>query len=526
MLLIATSPDNLSLSKHRMIYLLQSFDGAVPYTGNTLPDGYEVTMRLHFEKVLNSGVFEVVATVVQKANASGRVEFDVHEIIDSEIQNNFPAPPIPAFDQSDPYVLETYYRYYISYKEDYTGFNGTYTESISKNVLYGGVYEDIDFFAEQSIDNSLVGDYPSGKRVGFDQPEFVSWYNYEQSSKQVLIEAVSINNDGTQTTSIAHGSNTVNVAPGQIIVLPVGPNIIGLSASTLSYTVQAIEKGTDARLSELREYRIDRNYQAYERYLMYLNVFGAPETLRCTGAMTEELAIQRQIAEVLNDTNGIFKYVKQQSSASYEDFYTFRTGYLQIAEIRALRDLLIHNQLWEVTADGFTSLVIQTDSFSYNEKDFLFALEFKTTPASGQSFSGGVSSISWDSTRLGAGNTGVFVRTTGFVQRYPNQQSNELIWTENGGRFPADTLGFVFVTKDGLELDEGNDYVVFKDSGPGESTIELTTLDPNADYKIRVQVIEVVYTTDLQTDESTLITDDDGTIITDDDGNAISGFPN
>jgi hypothetical protein len=493
-LTIATAPANVSLSKSGIIYQLQSVDVmSVPYSSNTIPDGYVVTIKVYFEDTYNSGSFAVVATTQVRPDANGQVEVDLSQILDNEIQASFPGPPIPAFDESDPYVLPNYKNYYITYQEDYVNFAGSPTTAPTKSVLYGGLYQEADFFADASSTNSLVGDYniPSGKRVSYDQPEFISWYNYTGSVARVYVEVESVDEDGTLAITAHYSANTIDVQPGQIITFPIGPETLGLSATRVAYTAQVVEQVSDTRFSEARKYRIDVDYQRYIRYLMYLNIFGAPETLRCTGAFTEGIDVERRIAAVLQNNTTILRYAKQQYSADFEQLFTYRTGYLAMEEINALKDLLIHNQVYEVSADGFTAILINTNSFQYTESDFLFSLQFSATPAASQTFASGLAAVNWDLTGAGGGGTGSTVSVSGFDQLYPDHQTNQLIWTRNGGEVPADSRAFFRVIEDGVELTPGPDYSITPDHAPGQALVTLNNFITGANYRIVAQYITV-----------------------------------
>jgi hypothetical protein len=485
---ITSAPSDVSLSKSSIVYKLQAVDDmAVPYSSNTLPEGYEVTIQIYFEKTYGSTSFEVVATSKMRPDANGQVEIDLRQILDNEIQSNFPGPPIPAFDEDEPYILETLKNYYISYKEDYVDFSGSYTQATTKACLYGGLYEEADFFADASASNALVGDYPSGKTVGYDQPEFVSWYNYTGLTKRVHVEVVATDEDGTSTLSIHYGSNTVDVAANQVITFPVGPSTLQLSTTRVAYTAQIVEQLTDSRFSELRKYNIDIDYRRNPRYLMYLNIFGAPETLRCTGATDEGIDVDRKIAAVLQNNTSILRYAKQQYAADFEQIFVFRTGFLEIEEVDALKDLLIHNQLFEVSAEGFTALILDTNSIRYNKEDFLFALEFSAKPAASQTFGSGLAAINWDSVNPAGG--GASIKVEGYDQNYPNHQTDTLIWTRNGGAIPAFSRAFFHVLEDGVGLTEGYDFSITESTGPGQSTVTLFNNIPGANYRIIAQYI-------------------------------------
>jgi hypothetical protein len=488
---IASAPADVSLSKSSIVYTLQAIDGmGVPYSSNTIPDGYVVTIKLYFEKTYDSGTFEIVATSKIRPDANGQVEIDLAQILDNETQATFPGPPIPAFDQDEPYVLPTYKNYYITYQEDYVDFAGSPTTAPIKAVLYGGLYQEADFFDAASSTNSLVGDYdiPGGKTVGPDQPEFVSWYNYTGDIKRVYIEVESVDEDGTVAISAHYSANTIDVQPDQVITFPIGPNTLGLSATRMAYTVQVVEQTSDIRFSEARKYKIDVDYRRYSRYLMYLNIFGAPETLRCTGAFTEGIDMERRIAAVLQNNTTILRYAKQQYSADFEQLFTYRTGYLEMEEINALKDLLIHNQVYEVSADGFTAILINTNSFSYTESDFLFSLQFAATPAASQTFASGLAAVNWELASPGGGGGGS-VTVMGYDQLYPNHQTNTLVWTRNGGAVPSYPRVFFRVLEDGVELSPGNDYSITENPGAGNAVVTLNSYIPGANYRIVAQYI-------------------------------------
>jgi len=358
----------------------------------SFPENHKVWIEIFFE---TANGLERVSRNEAYADANSIISFDIAEVIDAELENEQPELPIPDFNSSDIQLHDIVRQYYIRYREDYDGIESPeWTSSSTKYALFGGVAQDmfaeLNFFDMLSEDHSLLTWYPTGKSVSLDQPEWVAWYNYFEGGKGVLVEVTWYDVDGNPTTDIKYTGNTVNCPANHVMLVPVGYTQLGIDESTaIRYSVRLMDRGEyeenpqTVYISEVREFYLDRGYHKEKNYLMYLNSFNCPETLRCVGDFSKSLDVKRKKSSKIlaADFTAATPEVSQHNQ-SFNNGLTFRSGYLSKAEVDALQELLIYGQVWQVSEDNTFKLELMTSKFDLIETmKFLNSISFEARPA-------------------------------------------------------------------------------------------------------------------------------------------------
>ena len=353
------------------------------------PDNYRVIAELFFEN--NDGLFESKLTISEKPDGSGVIAFDLADDLHKLLKDSFTSPPIPAFDNNIPLQSNILKKFYIRYREDYDGFTATWSESAIKKVMAGGLskqnFANRDFFGSLHEGNSLLTWYPTGKTVSKEQPEYIAWYNYTDAQQVIYLEVKMLEEDGTETVIRKFEANLVTVQPEEVYLLPCGYDQLELEDQGLDikkYTVRvALSEDpipvTATYYSQSRSFYVDTTYYHDSRYIVYLNGFSVPETLRCLGIKDTFLEVQRQEAEQILPIN------YQELAAEYTQYdvsffnpYIYRSGYLSQGEVDALQELLIYNYSYEVRTDGFLPLRITDTRYSiFTSRQFLHSIQFR-----------------------------------------------------------------------------------------------------------------------------------------------------
>jgi len=367
------------------------------------PNGLELLMDVYFEETYESGDYKLVAELSEKPGSDGNIAFNISEILASEIIRTLADPPIPSFSTNTVSKADNIRQYYVRWRQNYDDIVASPinpTDNVWQNlgaqkIICGGIsqnlYADYDFFNNLSSSNSLLTWYPDGKTVSLDQPEYIPWINYTGSDKVVALLVTTTDVDGATATTHKYTDYLVTVGAWETALLPCGFNQLGLddAIDIKKYSVQVVFKdievpeNDDIIYSQTRTFYVDYDYHIEERYLMYLNGFCVPQTLRCLGNFTNELEVDRQEStKILPPDYSSTTAEEFQHSEAFDNYFTYRSGYLTKWEIDALQELAIYNMLFEVYEEGYIKLLIKNKQFPITEtRQQLHSMEIVTVPA-------------------------------------------------------------------------------------------------------------------------------------------------
>jgi len=185
---------------------------------------------------------------------------------------------------------------------------------------------------------------PKVSLIGENQKEYLSYISIltdDSATSSLTLKANIAYTDGTTHLF----TTTVNVIYGHTMFqIPVGINQLGLngpnpSKKILKYTVQVFQSAVIQ--SEIRTYVVD--YQKYiaERYLMFVNSFGAWDTVRFVGKGEFQSEYLRTLADSYSgdysQLSGTKKSISQKETAGAK----INTGFISRAEVHWLRDLFL-----------------------------------------------------------------------------------------------------------------------------------------------------------------------------------------
>lgn len=361
-------------------------------TLDTTPPNYTVLFEVYFEKSYKLGDYALVAQLKNTPDSDGYLYFDISSVLEAECKAALDEPVVPVWNTTDSIPGNNLRRFYIRYTESYgapiVAQDWEYDEV--RTCMNGGISQSIfalgDWFDGLNVDNALLTWMPDGRTVGMNQPEFIAFYNWDSVARSVFVR-VRWYDISDNAISTPEGKLTaLELAPGEVAYLPVGPKIMGMDAhdEAYKYQVQVVYNGVDAYepLSQWRTYFLDRDYYHSNRYIQYLNGFGTPECWRCTGVFAKRIDIQRTIAE-LPLLAGATEYSSDrfQFAATFKNQYTYRTGYMRRIDAESLQELLVSGEVYDVSAAGYTPLVLDTNSFEItNTEENLHSYQFTATP--------------------------------------------------------------------------------------------------------------------------------------------------
>lgn len=364
-----------------------------PAVEDNTPSNYRVLVDVFFEENKNAGDFKLITQLSAIPGPDGYTAFDISETIDAAIKLAMGNLPIPAFEDNTPILADTIRRYYIRYREDYDDIDPVeWVYFDIQRAICGGVsnpiFANYDFFGAMTEGNSLLTWYPDQKNISAEQPEWIAWYNYSNSIQNVIIELRRFTSTGALTVLFKFEGNNVDVAPGEVLLIPVGYSQLAINnTSVQKYQVRVVDaegdyENTPVYMSQPRTFYVDHSYYRNKRYIMYLNGFCCPETLRCVGHQETDLEVDRlESQRILEPFFTSSSPQEIQFDQDWVNTFTFRSGYLSRIEVDALQELLVYNKAWEVFEDGYIPLHLTDKRFRiYNSREYLYSVEFKARP--------------------------------------------------------------------------------------------------------------------------------------------------
>lgn len=387
MLTILQQPGEISLSRNQMLLSFRALDGSSqPYSDvNPAPGDYKILLDIYFEPTYLSGSFESIVSLDLYIDSASEVIVDISSILHAALEEALPELQIPAFDAAVPFKADILRQFYFRYRESFEGVSEVWTDSTNRLVLCGGISQALfaagDFFGSLNELNSLLSWYPLSKTVSADQPEWLAWFNHTGSTNEIALQVFQYSADSSLPTStFAFSESTLNATPNEVVLIPCGPTQLGVSSNTLKYVVRVVDQAnTNITLSQKKNFYIDRLQYRSSRFVMYLNSFHLPETLRCVGVFELALEISRQDRRrVLTDGYSPTSPETFQYDQSYQQVFTYRSGYLSKKEVESLQELLIYNKIYEVSSLGSIPLHLNEKKFRITTTgDILSSLQFK-----------------------------------------------------------------------------------------------------------------------------------------------------
>ena len=359
----------------------------------TYPQNYRLNADVWVQNTYG-GTYHKVATLECIPGEDSRCRFDISSVLHEAIKPTFGVPGLPIFTSTDAQILDILRNYHLRIWENVGEVNETYNNYLSttpKEVLYGGIAQSAfaagNIFDNLDADNSLLTWYPDKKTVAPAQPEWLPWYNYSDAAINPGIEIMYFYDDGSFYTERNYEINPLTESH-QVCLIPVGPPALdaGRMTSAVKYKVRVITFDSEELMpvyhSQPRTYFVDRGY-ARNRFLMYLNAFNVPITLRCTGDLEKDIEVDRAVSQRFLPNRfppGYDQYF--QYSEEWQDIFTYHTGYLSRLEAETLRELLVYGKLYEVSAYGYIALLLRGKKFSItSDRQNLHAYAIECTPA-------------------------------------------------------------------------------------------------------------------------------------------------
>lgn len=376
--------------------------GDAAFEEDNTPDAYKVLLDIYVEQTQFGSDYELAATLESIPDSSGATFFDISSILHAEVVKKSGAYELPIYASIIPKLANTSRRYYIRYREDYT-YTGIIVNQdlVWKNTqptrYICGLSPEAEYLSERDANSSIITDYPNGKFVARQSPEYLNWYNWTTKEKTVVVQYETTTETGdTDTPNVIDRTIEMLTVPAYSVgTFPVGVQQLGISDLTAKkYRVRIIDYADSIEVigsdgvndfykitpySEWRTYYIDDCYHLEQNHLIYYDTFRLPHVVRCVGDVTQSVSFDRQVAEriILNDTPDEVGQSFQYSEET-NPIYIFRTGYLSRDEVLALQTMLRVNEIWKVGSTRYAPLLLTKRSWRLTStRQYLHALDIE-----------------------------------------------------------------------------------------------------------------------------------------------------
>lgn len=260
-------------------------------------DGYDMRALVYFEKEYLSGAFEMVANLQCVIDNDSIAVLDISETLNAEIENGWNEYPVP-YTQPTLYKATNLKRYYVKFAESWIGETETFnTVSDVQFVHWGGVSTDDQMMGDAvsliTNGNNFLTWWPSGKRIGKSQDDWLGWMNlYKDATFEIV---VTITADGYIYEDVFQ---TIVLKKFETVVFNSGFDSNNLQALAPGLTVQKwswrIQPAGESPMSEEFTYFFDN--ACLRKVLLYFNSFGIPETFHTSGEWQETMNVSTSIA--------------------------------------------------------------------------------------------------------------------------------------------------------------------------------------------------------------------------------------
>ncbi len=201
------------------------------------------------------------------------------------------------------------------------------------------------------------------KWVEINQPEFLYYLvNFTPKPAELrLIVGVTYTDGSLETLTI---QRMMTVGQYTVYSIPVGFTALGLperetatGKTVHSYQVW-VDNENNLRLSEVRTYYVNRDYEPNVLFLLYANSLGGYDTLRCTGQTSRALTVKGTPAQRALLPNYLPTSAELFSlNRLGEKVLTVNTGLLDGDDVDYLSELALTDEIYVVTQEGFVALV-------------------------------------------------------------------------------------------------------------------------------------------------------------------------
>jgi hypothetical protein len=361
------------------------------YLDNNAPDDYGINYEIFYESEYQTRNWQRIHRgILHIRDDGGDIYLNLSDILTAEYINHLKENPFQSVSRNSASLTDNRRRFYIRYKEVGASPATWYSEA-AQTIITGGIINqlwlsrDWFYFTTSDINRTWLTHKQAIQSIRLDTPEWVSWYNPIEDPTEFQLEVKWYNQDGQNGEQRV--LNSIGTVQGNnIITFCMTPSVLGLSSNVRHYFVRVVMPSTGYPLSTWREYVIDTSIRRNIRTLAYLNSFGCPETVVCTGEFSKNISYQTALTEAVRGVNYAGSITRTERNAFNLDLgYTYRTGYINADTRDILNEVALSPVLFDITTTTYLALVFkaertgtQTETF-YHSDETMYSIEWQTS---------------------------------------------------------------------------------------------------------------------------------------------------
>jgi hypothetical protein len=347
-----------------------------PNSPKNEPDNYLINVAVFFETTFGAGDWTSVADMELFLDEEGNLpNIDISSILMRECERSVTENPFRYYSRTEPTLSDNIRRFRVEYKESYTGVTPFLKTTPVRWVMNGGVpnrlflQSNYNFFDDITKATSWLSYVPQRARLVPNQIAFISWFNNGPNKMKVKLRYKIT--DGAGNPSNVFDAMDYEVPSLRGITFPVSLKALGIDtlypdAKFIRIVVLSADIVTlNTPLSTERHFVFDHSYARSTRCLGYLNAFGLPETVHCTGDLTKNVEIVRNnYVGVRFDSQSRMAQVQRQTRGNYRVNWIYRVGTLTPEVSEQLAELEISRVLSDLTDGREIALAFKENKFA------------------------------------------------------------------------------------------------------------------------------------------------------------------
>lgn len=364
------------------------------YTPINTPDGYTIEYQVLFEEQYKQGLWRLAHKGTMKPHEDGSdIYLNISDILNQECKASLKENPFAHYSNTTPVLTDNRRRYYVRFQEKWTTATPIWiTENIRMAVM-GGIpnqnwlsFDNWFLMSGAEKPRTWLTYHPSVQNVRFNTIHWISWYNAQTTADlSISLSVKTIDNTGTESGWEIVESSTIIVQTYQTITFPISPNALGLSLNAKGYMIKVVGTDSNMDLSSEKYFLIDKLPRRNIKQLAYINSFGCPEVITCTGEYAHTVSTETTQTETVRGYNHGGAITKTNSNINSVGIgLIYRSGIINAKMKEALSEIALSPVLFDITTPQYLALILKAEKLN-NEltgatDEHLYSWEWATQP--------------------------------------------------------------------------------------------------------------------------------------------------
>jgi hypothetical protein len=388
--------------------LMCDIDDGYSYVGvgndKELQDNYRTAWQVQIYNATELVWDDIGEIQMESVDDNGDVDIDVSEFLQRDVSGHFQWPQLSANNMTAINIID---RFRIKYMEYYGAtavfYNVSYSSArlclqgrISQLRMASIIQSALTFYTHLVNSQKFLNFAPKNKLISFTQREILyyfcpvpvrllrlfvkAYFTDGTNSSDTLVKTIALNDDTNYQNAI------IEIFSGYAVL---GIGSINVNKIVSYYQVWVADVNS-LRLSEIRRFTLDKNFNEFERYFIYRNKLGLYETLRTTGMSYARLETEKGFIRVpLSGDYDINERSIKQATVDKEVTITQNSGHIEdisiinyISEFLESADAYFcdNKYAYPITiVPGKYELYQDKSGIYYFEFDYQFALQADST---------------------------------------------------------------------------------------------------------------------------------------------------